>query len=105
MTESAHREVVDQDEIVNLEPSLPPKLSRMASLKVLPKPITLFDAYANKTEESKSNFQVIEACIYSSKQIGSTEQAMECDCAEEWGKTTMMRAPALANLNTNSTPR
>ena len=61
----------------------------MASQKIPAKPAMLFDAYANKTEESKSTFRVIEACIYSSKQIGSTEQAMECDCAEEWGKMTM----------------
>lgn len=89
MMKDEHQEVGGANAAVKLEPTHPPKLARMASQKIPAKPAVLFDAYANKTEESKSTFRVIGACIYSSKQIGSTEQAMECDCAEEWGKMTM----------------
>lgn len=84
--------VLGGETAVKLEPAHQPKLARMASHKAPLRPVKLFDAYADKTEESKGTFQVIGACIYSSKQIGSTEQAMECDCAEEWSKITMTGA-------------
>ena len=105
MMEDGHLDVVDGGEVVvKMEPTHPPKMARVASQKLPSKPAALFDAYADKTEESKGTFQVIGACMYSSKQIGSTEQAMECDCAEEWGKITTTRAHAIwiAN-NTDST--
>ena len=88
-------EVIGGEMALKSEPARPPKPARMASHKAPSRPVTLFDAYADKTEESKGTFQVIDACIYSSKQIGSTEQAMECDCAEEWSKITMTCAHAV----------
>jgi [histone H3]-lysine36 N-trimethyltransferase len=90
-----HQEAIHRDMVVKSEPAHPPKPVRAGSQKVPPRPAILFDSYPDKTEESKDTFQVIGSCIYSSKQIGSTEQAMECDCAEEWGKTTMTSAPAV----------
>lgn len=72
--------------VVKLEPGHPPKLARAPSQKSVAQPAQLFDSYADKTEEAKESFQVISACIYASKSIGSTEHAMECDCSEEWGK-------------------
>lgn len=98
-------EVVGGETTIKLEPAHPPKFARMTSHKAPPRPVTLFDSYADKTEESKGTFQVIEACVYSSKQIGSTEQAMECDCAEEWSKITMTCAHAFEKHHTDSTPR
>ncbi len=95
MMKDGHPDVVGGEMTVKMEPTQPPKLARTASQKGPARPAALFDSYPDKTEESKGTFQVIEACMYSSKQIGSTEQAMECDCAEEWGKTTMAAADAI----------
>lgn len=90
-----HQEAIHQDMTTKSEPAHPPKPVRAGSQKIPPRPAILFDSYPDKTEESKSTFQVIGSCIYQSKQIGSTEQAMECDCAEEWGKSTMASALAI----------
>lgn len=105
MMKDGSREVVGRETAVKLEPAHPPKLVRMASHKASLRPVTLFDTYADKTEESKGTFQVIEACIYSSKQIGSTEQAMECDCAEEWSKITITYAHWVDEHGTDSKSR
>ena len=94
MNDELH-EAIGGETAIKLEPAHPPKLARMTSHKSPSRPVTLFDSYADKTEESKGTFQVIGACIYSSRQIGSTEQAMECDCAEEWSKITMTYAHAV----------
>lgn len=80
-------EIVGGEVVVKLLPGHPPKLARNPTQKIVARPAPLFHSYENKTEESKSSFQVISACIYSSKYIGSTEHAMECDCTEEWGKS------------------
>lgn len=83
-----HREdATAGDVVLKTEPGHPPKLTRTPSQKVPARAAAIFSTYPDKTDECKETFQVISSCIYSSKQIGSTEQAMECDCAEEWGKT------------------
>lgn len=87
MVTKDNEKIVGGDVVVKMEPGLPPKLARTASRKVVARPAPLFDSYEDKTEECKTSFQVIPACIYMSKHIGSTEHAMECDCTEEWGKT------------------
>ena len=71
---------------LKLEPGQPPKLSRTASQKVVARAPQTFDHYEDKTQEATGVFQVITECSYSAKYLGSTEHAMECDCAEEWGK-------------------
>lgn len=79
------KDTVACDITVKKEPGQPSKLSRSSSQKIVPRPAPLFHEYSNKTDEAQSTFQVITQCIYSSKYIGSTEHAMDCDCAEEWG--------------------
>ena len=81
-----HEEIVGGEITLKLEPGQPPKLSRSASQKVLARAPPMFDDYDDKTEEAIGVFQVITQCSYSPKSLGSTEHAMECDCAEEWGK-------------------
>lgn len=73
--------------VVKMESGNPPKLARSSSQRTTARSPSLFHSYEDKTEESKDHFQIIPACLYSSKYIGSTEHAMECDCTEEWGKT------------------
>ena len=81
-----HKEVIGGDITLKMEPGQPPKLARTASQKVTARAALLFDHYDDKTQEATSIFHVITDCSYSNKSIGSTEHAMECDCAEEWGK-------------------
>lgn len=63
-----------------------PKSVRNSSQKPLMRPATSFHDFPSKTEEAKGTFQVLTACIYQSKAIGTTEAAMDCECVEEWGK-------------------
>ncbi|KAL9044441.1 MAG: hypothetical protein Q9214_002419 [Letrouitia sp. 1 TL-2023] len=63
-----------------------PKSIRSSSQKPLMRPPPSFHDFPSKTEEAKGTFQVLTACIYQSKAIGTTEAAMDCECAEEWGK-------------------
>ena len=85
-----HEEIVGGDVTVKLEPGHPPKLARTSSQKIISKPAPLFHGCPSKTEESKNTFQVLEQCSYTLKHIGSTEHgSMDCDCAEEWGKSTL----------------
>ena len=94
-----HEEVVGGEVTVKLEPGHPPKLSRSSSHKILSKPASLFQHLPSKTEDSKDTFQVLEQCSYTSKYIGSTEHgSMDCDCAEEWGKTTLRSCSSIARI-------
>lgn len=86
MSRSEHEEVVGGQITVKLEPGHPPKLARSSSQKIRTKPSLLFDDYPSRTKEAQSQFDVIQACIYGSKYMGSTEHGMDCDCTEEWGK-------------------
>lgn len=79
-------EKVGGDITVRLEPGQPPKLARSTSQKVVPRPPPLFLDLPDSTEEARSSFEVMETCTYANKSMGYTEHAMECDCAEEWGK-------------------
>lgn len=78
-------ETIAGEVTVKMEPGQPPKLSRSTSQKVVSRPAQLFNDWPSKTEEAKGTFHVLAQCTYSSKYIGSTEHAMDCDCAEEWG--------------------
>ncbi|KAI5926407.1 histone-lysine N-methyltransferase [Camillea tinctor] len=65
--------------------SQPPKLSRKASHKVVPRTTTLYTDEPDVTAASCERFQVIPDCLYGSKSLGSTEHdALDCDCNEEW---------------------
>ncbi|MCJ1472870.1 histone methyltransferase set2 [Lambiella insularis] len=87
-----HEEVLGGDFTLKQEPGQPPKLTRMASQKVMVRTPPLFDHYKDKTQEATGVFQVITQCIYSAKYLGSTEHAMECDCTEEWDATTKINS-------------
>ncbi|KAJ9666107.1 histone methyltransferase set2 [Coniosporium apollinis] len=77
-------EVVGGDVTLKLEPGKAPKLSRTTSQRIIARPPPLFLDWEDKTEEATSTFQVLPDCVYAAKYLGSTEPALECDCAEEW---------------------
>jgi hypothetical protein len=84
----------DNEDLVTLkqEPGKPPKLSRTTSRKVERRPPPMFNDYKDSTSEATSTFQVITECSYANKNLGSTDPALECDCAEEWGKSLFATA-------------
>ena len=86
MPKSEQEKVVGGEVTVKIEPGKPPKLARSSSQKIWTRPAPLFDEYPSRTQEAQTKFEVIQACIYGSKYMGSTEHGMDCDCAEEWGK-------------------
>ena len=81
-----HEESRGGEIVVKMEPGQQPKLARVSSQKVMARSPQLFFDYEDKTQEAKGVFEVITECTYSVKYLGATEHAMDCDCAEEWGK-------------------
>lgn len=64
-----------------------PKLSRKPSQKLPRGPPPLFDHLPDATADACDTFQVINDCLYGSKNMGSSDHdALDCDCAEEWRK-------------------
>lgn len=61
-----------------------PKLSRSSSNVSRPPP--LYTHLPDSTQDALATFEQIPRCVYANKYMGFTELAMECDCAEEWGK-------------------
>ncbi|EYE89904.1 uncharacterized protein EURHEDRAFT_382427 [Aspergillus ruber CBS 135680] len=95
-------EKVGGDITVRLEPGEPPKLARSSSQKIVPRPPQLFLGLPDSTGEARSTFEVMKTCTYANKNMGYTEHAMECDCAEEWGKLfSCPSAPGSQNLENN----
>lgn len=88
--EDGIEEKVGGDITVKLEPGQPPKLARSSSQKVVARPPQLFLDSPDCTTEAKSTFEILERCSYANKYMGYTEHAMECDCAEEWGKFVLL---------------
>lgn len=84
---SDHEETIGGDVVLKLEPGKPPKLARSTSHKVEKRPPQLFWEYDDKTREASATFDVLPECTYANKYLGTTESALECDCAEEWGKS------------------
>lgn len=80
-------EMLGGDVTLKLEPGRPPKLQRTTSRKVERRPPPLFFEYEDKTDEATSTFSLLQHCTYANKYLGTTESALECDCAEEWGKS------------------
>ncbi|KAF2213101.1 hypothetical protein CERZMDRAFT_39669 [Cercospora zeae-maydis SCOH1-5] len=83
-------ETVGGEVTLKTEPGKPPKLSRTTSHKIEKRSPRLFFDYADTTEESKSTFEVLSQCTYANKYLGTTEHALECDCAEEWDPSSRM---------------
>jgi histone-lysine N-methyltransferase SETD2 len=79
------QETVGGDIVVKQEPGQPPKLSRSSSQKIARGPPQLFSHLPDSTADALATFEQIESCWYANKNMGYTEHAMECDCAEEWG--------------------
>lgn len=82
---------------VKQEPGQAPKLTRTTSQKVVPRTPPLFHDCPSKTDEAQGGFIVLPGCIYSSKAMGGTEHAMDCDCAEEWGQYQPEPLPSRAD--------
>lgn len=80
---------------VKLEPGQPPKLARSSSHKVEPRSPPLLDHLPDSTAEVTSKFELMDACTYSNKYMGYTEHAMDCDCTEEWGESTIFLLSSL----------
>ena len=80
-------DTVGGDVTLKLEPGKPPKLSRTTSHKIQRRAPALFSDYEDKTAEATSTFTTLDHCSYARKDMGDTEHALECDCAEEWGKS------------------
>lgn len=86
----AREDKVGGDITVKMEPGQPPKLSRSSSQKIIARPPQLFLDLPNSTAEARTTFETLEDCTYANKYMGYTEHAMECDCAEEWGKPSFI---------------
>ena len=84
---SEQEETVGGDVSLKLEPGKPPKLARTTSHRVEKRPPPIFTHFENKTAEAKATFEPLTECTYANKYLGTTEHALECDCAEEWGKS------------------
>lgn len=91
--EGGFEEKIGGDITIKLEPGQPPKLARSSSQKVVARPPQLFLDLPDCTAEAISTFEVLENCNYANKYMGYTEHAMECDCAEEWGKFLSLDLP------------
>lgn len=91
-TKGGQEVTIGGDITVKVEPGKAPKLTRKMSQKVIAKPRALFTHLDDSTEEAKSTFELMSDCHYAAKHLGSTEQALECDCTEEWGTYTTGRA-------------
>ncbi|KAF2772254.1 hypothetical protein EJ03DRAFT_266966 [Teratosphaeria nubilosa] len=85
--QAEREEVVGGDVELKFEAGRP-KLARTKSHKVEKRPPPLFHDYEDRTEESKDTFTVLPECTYANKYLGTTEHALECDCAEEWDSST-----------------
>lgn len=86
MKPDTEKETVGGDIVLKQEPGQPPKLSRSSSQKVVPRPPQLWTHLPDSTDDALATFEQMESCWYANKYMGWTEHAMECDCAEEWGK-------------------
>ena len=82
----AEEEVVGGDIELKLEPGKPPKLHRKPSQKIEKRPPQMFLDHEDSTMIATSTFSTLKECVYANKYLGTTEHALECDCAEEWGK-------------------
>ncbi|KAK5940855.1 histone methyltransferase set2 [Knufia obscura] len=89
-TEEAATKVEDDitngHELSDMEQLVRPKKGVRSSKKNPARIAPLFDDLPDATMEANSAYTVIDSCSYQNKYLGYTEHAMECDCAEEWGK-------------------
>lgn len=86
-TKSEQEETIGGEVTLKMEPGKPPKLARSTSHKVEKRSPQLFLDYEDRTSEARKTFDTLHECTYGNKYLGTTEHALECDCAEEWGKS------------------
>lgn len=91
--DSAHEEVVGGEITLKMEPGKAPKLSRTASHKIVARPPPLYFDHPDVTNEAKDSFVVLPECTYANRSLGTTDHALECECSEEWGRSTRLRCP------------
>lgn len=92
---------ISDSEAMKEEPEIKqerPKLSRNASSVSRPPP--LYTHLPDSTQDALATFEQIPGCVYANKYMGYTELAMECDCAEEWGKIDPERLDPLVDSTT-----
>jgi len=66
------------------------KPSRKTPNKVVREPPALFSHFPDVRDEAAKTYQVINDCLYGSRNMGSTEHdALDCDCNEDWRKCTL----------------
>jgi hypothetical protein len=85
-------ESVGGEIMVKLEPGKAPKLARTSSQKVVARIPPLFTDEPDMFDEATATFEIITECNYATKWLGSTDQAIECDCREHWGKSLSISA-------------
>lgn len=83
---SIKTEVVGGDVELRLDENERPRLVRNKSQKVSRRPPELFTHLPDATAQATSTFSVLRDCVYANRYMGITEHALECECAEEWGK-------------------
>ena len=83
---SVKTDVVGGDVELRLDADERPRLVRTQSHKVQRLPPPLFTDSPDMTTQSTSTFSILNECVYANKYLGTTEHALECECAEEWGK-------------------
>lgn len=72
------------------EPGERPKLAHTAATKIKARQPQLFAHLPDATDEAQSGYDVMTACTYANKYLGTTDHAMECDCTDEWGMPHMI---------------
>ncbi|KAH0283832.1 hypothetical protein KCU84_g18507, partial [Aureobasidium melanogenum] len=88
LVKGEREETIGGDLSIKLEPGKAPKLSRTMSQKIITGPRQLFNHFPDATDEATSTFDVLLDCTYGARHLGTTEQALECDCVEEWDAQT-----------------
>ena len=83
---SVKTDVVGGDVELRLDADERPRLVRTQSHKVPRLPPPLFTDFPDMTAQATSTFSILNECVYANKYLGTTEHALECECAEEWGK-------------------
>ena len=79
-------EVVGGDVELRLDADERPTLARSRSHKIARRSPELFTDTPDATTKATSTFSLLRECVYANKHLGTTEHALECECAEEWGK-------------------
>jgi histone-lysine N-methyltransferase SETD2 len=83
---SIKTEVVGGDVELRLDADERPRLVRKQSHKIARRSPELFTDTPDATSLATSTFSILQECVYANKQLGTTEHALECECAEEWGR-------------------